>query len=91
MSKSKPGFVYEEHVEMGQKLKEARKILLNAQTKILNAYPRGKGRQGKAVRCLGKSLERLDEARSELDALLINEDCPVEEWRGVYYGLDESK
>lgn len=77
----KRGFTHDQHIDLGRRLKEARRILLPLSIEVANEV----GSTSKCYRRAARAVERLDELRSELDNVLCR-DFPDRDYRGVYYG-----
>jgi hypothetical protein len=85
---AKKNLTYGQHLELGPRIKEARKLLMDAQLRICN----GMGTSKKPCRAITQMLNILDlRLKNQLDDIVF-EDFPEkdsEEKRGIYYGPAE--
>lgn len=82
----KKSLTYAEHQELGARIKEARKLLMD----ILMRVGDGLGTSTKAAKLAQQIWDKFDEdLRSELDEVLFRDCCgdaSSEELKGIYYG-----
>jgi hypothetical protein len=79
------GFNYDQHLEIGRKLRAVREEMMTIMVEVSN----GLGSSKRATVLSRQCLKNLESLRSELD----NELCrnfPDREFRGVYYGRSKS-
>lgn len=74
-------FSYEEHITLGEQLKQARRIILPTVSTTGNRI----GVSSQAYKSATRTLAWLDELRCRLDNVLCS-DFPDRDTQGVYYG-----
>jgi hypothetical protein len=80
----KNSMTFEQHVRLGNELKEVREVLMSAQILVANSGHRD-ARSTKTAKFLERSLDQLDKARSEAEEIMFR-DHPAEATTGIYYG-----
>jgi hypothetical protein len=79
----------QEHTELGHTLAGVRDELLRRHVQLCNAYPRS-GEEGRPATLLGRALDALDAARTELDHAVFREH-PRTAQTTDYYPAEEDR